>query len=234
MKAVFSSFLKLFALLLMGIILSSVAQAYLVKGNLESDMLSGHTAGYFFSLSLFQIFAFLLPAVVWLKYIEPFEFIPETKGKVLSYMYAILFFVITYFLANALNEWITQWSKVYLPDLYRSTLGDTEMITDLIKNPPSIWYPLIVVGIIPAIAEELFFRKAIFGFLKQKSGSFVHAALLSSLLFAGVHFQVLQLLPIFLLGFALAFAYNATGSIIVPMFLHAINNSIQVLILYYA
>jgi membrane protease YdiL (CAAX protease family) len=43
-----------------------------------------------------------------------------------------------------------------------------------------------------------------------------------------MHMQIVQIIPIFILGFALAVIYQATGRIWIAMLLHATNNVIQV------
>ena len=50
----------------------------------------------------------------------------------------------------------------------------------------------------------------------------------------GVHQHVGSLFPLFLLAIGLAVAYEATGCLLVPIFMHATFNGISLLAMWYA
>jgi len=52
------------------------------------------------------------------------------------------------------------------------------------------------------------------------------AILLSSLLFSLAHFELVGLLPIFALGALLAWSYEQTGQLMVPILIHALHNGL--------
>jgi membrane protease YdiL (CAAX protease family) len=85
---------------------------------------------------------------------------------------------------------------------------------------------VMVVGVAP-VAEEFFFRGFFYGALRTKL-PFVGAALLDGLVFGGVHAStgVDAVPPLMVLGFAFCLAYEATGSILPGIVLHALNNMI--------
>lgn len=85
----------------------------------------------------------------------------------------------------------------------------------------------LAVGVAP-IVEELFFRGYAYPVLKYHAGD--HARWLSALLFAGVHLYVVNFLPIFLLGWALASMYERSRSLAVPIVAHATVNGLVAVI----
>jgi hypothetical protein len=52
----------------------------------------------------------------------------------------------------------------------------------------------------------------------------------SAAMFAVIHLSLVALLPIFLLGMALAWVYDRTGSLLAPIVMHAVVNGISVAI----
>lgn len=109
-----------------------------------------------------------------------------------------------------------------------------QMLADLVSADsfPELFFILLVVAIVPAIAEEMFFR----GFLQtnlERSGhrrSRPYAALLiASLVFAAVHFSVLKLPGLLALGLAMGYMSYRTNNLIVGAFAHALNNGMIVL-----
>lgn len=85
---------------------------------------------------------------------------------------------------------------------------------------------ILVVGVAPPI-EEFFFRGFFFGALRTRF-SFVAAALLDGVVFGLVHAPtgIQAVPPLVALGFAFCLAYEATGSILPGVVLHAINNMV--------
>ena len=105
-------------------------------------------------------------------------------------------------------------------------------VRDLLTHKNILPYTIVAVSIIPAVVEELFFRRVIFTYLYKSSKSFWTPAILSSLFFSGMHNHFLSFVPIFLLGLALAFAYYATKNIWTPILLHAANNAFSIFVLH--
>jgi membrane protease YdiL (CAAX protease family) len=85
---------------------------------------------------------------------------------------------------------------------------------------------VMVVGVAP-VAEEFFFRGFFYGALRTRL-PFVAAALLDGLVFGGVHASTgpEAVPPLMMLGFAFCLAYEATGSIIPGIVLHALNHMV--------
>lgn len=94
------------------------------------------------------------------------------------------------------------------------------------------WVVLLVVAVMPALCEELFFRGLLFAGL-SRHGAVVSVGA-STVLFALLHGSVYRLLPTLLLGLLMGWARLVTRSIAPGMIVHALNNAIAVSILYFA
>jgi membrane protease YdiL (CAAX protease family) len=78
--------------------------------------------------------------------------------------------------------------------------------------------------------EEILFRGLIYGALERRlrvSG----AILVSSLLFALVHLQVVYFIPIFCLGLVLGWARWKANSLGLPILIHVLNNGVALILL---
>ncbi len=78
------------------------------------------------------------------------------------------------------------------------------------------------VAILPAIFEELFVRKGIYGVLRSKGAIF--ATIVSALVFATIHMNVTQFIFAFLVGILFAIVREKTGKLYPTMILHFISN----------
>lgn len=83
---------------------------------------------------------------------------------------------------------------------------------------------VLAVSLAP-LAEEFIFRFFMYGVVRQYFGK-VAAVLASALLFAAVHGHLPSFAPLFVLGSCFAIAYEWSGSILVPMMMHAIFNAV--------
>jgi membrane protease YdiL (CAAX protease family) len=83
---------------------------------------------------------------------------------------------------------------------------------------------LLVIAVAPAIAEELVFRGVIGRGLVARWG-IVPGVLITSCLFAAVHFHPAHALAVVPLGIAMHLVYLATRSFWAPMLLHFLNNA---------
>ncbi|HEY2614295.1 MAG TPA: type II CAAX endopeptidase family protein [Chthoniobacterales bacterium] len=83
---------------------------------------------------------------------------------------------------------------------------------------------LLAVTVAP-IAEEFLFRFFIYGVVKRYFGR-TAALIVSAFLFAAVHTHLPSFGPLFVLGTCFAIAYEWSGSILVPMTMHAFFNSL--------
>jgi uncharacterized protein len=85
------------------------------------------------------------------------------------------------------------------------------------------WLILVAGAVIAPFVEEIIFRGFIFAGFKARYG-WVKAAVLSSGLFAIIHFQPLAIIGIFLMGMIFAFLYHYSGSIWPAIIMHMSTN----------
>lgn len=85
---------------------------------------------------------------------------------------------------------------------------------------------IVAIAIIPAVFEELFFRKGLINLTREYGDKF--AIVVSSLLFAVIHLNLAQGIFAFFMGIILGTLYVKTGKLRYGMILHGINNAYAV------
>ena len=86
---------------------------------------------------------------------------------------------------------------------------------------------VLLIGLLPAIGEELVFRGVIQKTLENWSRKPHLAIFLSGAIFSFIHFQFAGFLPRMFLGMLLGYAYYFSKSLLVPMILHFVFNASQ-------
>jgi uncharacterized protein len=91
------------------------------------------------------------------------------------------------------------------------------------KGAGVLWMSTLFAAIFGPIAEEVFFRGFMYPAVKKKWG--VIAGILgTSVIFSLLHAHIVGFLPILALGVLLAYLYEKTGSLLVPMAVHMMHN----------
>jgi len=116
--------------------------------------------------------------------------------------------------------------KLPLPEVLQQMEDQQLVIVEwLSSGGGNFWVNLIFVAITPALFEEIFFR----GFLQrraERSMGIVGGILLSGILFGLFHLRLTQALPLAVLGCYLAYVTWRTGSLMIPVVLHFLNNGL--------
>lgn len=89
---------------------------------------------------------------------------------------------------------------------------------------------LIVIAVLPAFCEELFFRGCVQNIFREWRGSHL-AVWLAAVVFSLIHFQLFNFLPRLLWGVFFGYLLLWSGSLWLPVIAHFINNGI--IVLYY-
>ena len=110
------------------------------------------------------------------------------------------------------GTWLRNWSKV-----------SQEAQSTLIEES-NIWLSLLTVGVLTPIAEELFFRGALRGWMMLRRFPRWAVILLPALLFAVMHLNPMGMLQIFFLALLLGYLRWASGSLWPSVGLHICNN----------
>ena len=90
--------------------------------------------------------------------------------------------------------------------------------------------PIILLAVVIApVAEELAFRGYLYGVIKRYFGA-VPALVLSGILFALIHLNLPSFFPLLVLASVFALAYELSGSLLVPMTMHALFNALSLIL----
>ncbi|MBI3324044.1 MAG: CPBP family intramembrane metalloprotease [Candidatus Omnitrophica bacterium] len=92
---------------------------------------------------------------------------------------------------------------------------------------PVLGLTLLLACVVGPIVEELLFRGLLFAALRSRVSRWM-AILISGALFAAVHTNVVGFLPIMALGCFLAALYERTGSLLSPIAVHVVHNTLLV------
>lgn len=104
-----------------------------------------------------------------------------------------------------------------------SSLSESyEAVTEAFYSPP-FWMQVLYLGILSPICEELTFRGLMFRRMRTYT-PFLSAALYSSLVFAVIHGNLVQILYAFIMGMMFAYVYEKYGSLKAPCIAHIAAN----------
>jgi hypothetical protein len=106
-----------------------------------------------------------------------------------------------------------------------------EFMRDAYDSTPNIWLLWVALVIGAPVAEEVFFRGFLFPGLAASRLGTVGTIVVTSALWAALHIQyeIYDVGAIFVLGLLLGAARARTGSLVVPLILHAVVNFIATL-----
>lgn len=186
-----------------------------------------------------QVGMFLCPAIIFsvlyqkdlpLKY-----FYATNKAPKMGLIMIFILFIPTAILSVDLFEFLNSELISWLPDSVNQSLessreDSTEMLSYLLNDssPAAVLLQFTAIALLPAVAEELLFRGVLMRLFYQFTFN-IHVSIFTvALLFAALHFQFHYLIPMWFMGIMLGYAYYWTGSIIFPIILHLINNSLAI------
>lgn len=92
-------------------------------------------------------------------------------------------------------------------------------------HPAVLGITVLLACVIGPLAEELFFRGVVYAAIRQRT-SRVIAMLASGLVFSLIHTNLMGFLPIMALGSLLAYLYERTGSLLAPLAVHVLHNTL--------
>lgn len=106
---------------------------------------------------------------------------------------------------------------------------EQELMDSVLSGGTAAVLGVLIAVVVAPFTEEVIFRGVLFRALADRIGMF-GGAILSALVFAVIHIEVvfsqpLALTGLFVIGVLLAIAYHLTGSIVVPIIGHAVFNA---------
>jgi membrane protease YdiL (CAAX protease family) len=156
--------------------------------------------------------------------IEAFGLSKVRIGRAAAWAFGLLlallpsFFLITDLAARNLGE---SAELQPLVELYRTAVREHDYQV--------ILHTFIAAAVIAPVAEEFLFRGYLYPTLKRTLGA-LPSAIFGAVLFAAIHNNAVSLPGLALLALALTVAYEWSGSLWVPIFMHAFFNGISLLI----
>jgi len=122
-----------------------------------------------------------------------------------------VFFIICFYLSEQFFNFL-----IYL-------LDDWSVFYNNEEESGNILLKIIDNAVIPAVMEELLFKGVVFVGLKKRYSQ-RSAIIISSLLFSAAHLSPIRIIPLFLSSLCTFWLYLRTGSILLPMIEHFMNN----------
>lgn len=154
------------------------------------------------------------------------------KPKLPTIIWSLLLFVSVFLLLPFISEInldITKLIGVYEGLVATKEIADEQLIALVGESGSMSFYAaLLIIGVITGIAEEFAFRKFLFHHILQNTKKLSLSLISSAFIFALLHFNYIQILPLFSFGLVLGMMYYVSGSIIPGIIMHALNNILNV------
>ena len=195
-----------------------------------------------FFQTLQSIGVFIIPPfiIAWLLSDKPSEFLQYRQKPDFR---SVLFVIAIIYFANPFINFLTEInSKLSLPEWMNSveiwmqnSENQANQITDAFLSTTSLTTLLMniaMIGILPAIGEELLFRGIVQQLFKKKFGN-AHAAIwISAAIFSALHMQFFGFLPRLVLGAMFGYMLEWSGTLWLPIIAHFVNNATAVVAYY--
>jgi uncharacterized protein len=218
---------------------AAVANGYsftTIMAQLQDGSFNGSRSFVRLVLVINHLFTFILPALMtaflvykskWYKGLQ-IENFPKWQSIGLG--------IVWFFVSAPFVQWAYQVNKM-IP-MPKWMLDSETQTGNLLKNILTIesgWEiaaNIFLIGILPAISEELFFR----GFLQKQLGRILkngHLTVwLAAIVFSAIHMQFQGFFARMFLGALLGYAFLWSRTLWLPMILHFLNNAVQISAIY--
>lgn len=184
-----------------------------------------------------QLFTVFIPALLFLVifHYKNFSFWIKIKipGNLSFFVYGLMLLFLAYPLIQfsalinqklPFAQWLMEENKI---------AGEiTNMIIDF-NSPFDLIIRVLIVALLPAIGEELFFRAGLQNELLKGIRNPDVAIILAAILFSAFHMQFEGFLPRFFLGLIIGYLYFWSSSILVPIVIHFSNNLMLLISAYF-
>ena len=187
----------------------------------------------FSSLILFVLPTFLFAVFTFTgkyTYFLGFKKAEQPNMYVLAILCILLAFPFVFWLGQ-LNQMIPLPSSMV--ELENQASGQMEAFFKSNK-PIDVFVNVIVIGLLPAICEELFFRGALQRILIQITRNPWAGIIITGFLFSALHLQFQGFFPRMFLGIVLGILYWYSGSLWTCILAHFVNNAVQVIAVSFA
>ena len=216
---------------LFGITISSIGEV----DNSTSDEMSLYVLGaaQFISIIILLVLPALILAFLYKRDVLTFFNLRKAPSlKMVAYTIAIILVSNTFLgLLTDINALIP------LPEIlankfklmHEAALAGQERFLGF-NNIPEFILVFVIIAILPAITEEMYFRGLLERTLFDAKMAPIHAIFISSFLFALIHFEFYYLLPLLFMGLTLGYIYYRTKNLWLSIIAHFFNNGLIVLV----
>lgn len=185
-----------------------------------------------------DVLAFIAPAIATMAicFHQPLRVMGLNRAPSWS---GILVALLVCVVSLPMMNWVVEWNKsIHLPDSLRAIEDVMRMAEDMAEAATEqllsgtsigkLLANVMVVGVMAGVSEEIFFRGGMQRLLTIGRWNTHAAVWVVAIVFSAVHFQFFGFVPRMLLGAWLGYLLVRTGSLWVPIFAHALNNSLVV------
>lgn len=186
---------------------------------------------------------FLVPSLVfaYLSDKQPMKYAGFRQPVPMAFYFVAIILILSCFpMVSWLNEMNQQ---IHFPKAFEST---EKMIREAeaksndflrkflnMKSPSDLGVMLLILAVLPAISEELFFRGILQRIFIQLTTRPWVGIIITAIIFSALHGQFLGFFPRMVLGMVLGALYWYSGSLYPGIIAHFLNNAIQVVVVYY-
>lgn len=219
----------LFCLMIFMLVITSLLTQLL------SSAMSNSAASLRIMAILQDVLVFILPAVVTalLTTRYPGELLEVMHGpRFFTTLWAILALLVSIPAMNAVIEWNDGWNLPESMRWARQLEEDARLTTQVMMGGTSVGsliISILIVGVLTGISEELFFRGGIQKLLMCTRLNPHCAIWIAAVIFSAMHLQLYGFVPRVLLGALFGYIMWWSGTLWLPIILHALNNSLVVL-----
>ncbi len=151
-------------------------------------------------------------------------FLLDKLPKFSQVVIAILLALFMYPLGQQFGQWVQQ-----LYPISGEVTEQLKALGEILGTSPNWWLPFVLIGILPAICEELAFRGFVLSGLRHLGHKW-WAIGISAIAFGMAHFILQQKISAAAVGLVIGFLAVQTGSLIPCMIFHALFNSLTLVI----
>ncbi len=210
--------------------------------SMEADLLNSQ---YYYAAMVVQgvstFFIFFLPAYLFAKicYKNPFKYIGFNKTANYQQVFLVIGILFLTFVFSSTVSQLTQLIplpknlEVKFKNLETSRAAQESALIQ-INTLTKYLFSMVLVGIFPAIFEEVLFRGGLQNMLTRWTKSPWAAIIIASIIFSAVHFSFYGFFVRFSLGVILGLLFYYSGNIWLPILLHFFFNGLQVTAMYVA
>ena len=178
------------------------------------------------NISIAIIILLLIVGVVWVVMrLADFDWIKATARAPLGVQFAVGPFVA----ALVIGQGVLLYNLLYVPALRVGAFDEQQFMEQFVESVRQ-WHPIVavlIIGGMPGLSEELWCRAFLGRGLVGRHG-LVLGVLWTSVFFGAIHVHPQQGAMAVLAGIGLHYMYLTSRSLLIPMFVHFLNNSLAV------